>query len=131
MKKQYIFLILIIIILYLSYLIIDYKYKEYKINNHIDYIENKNNKLYQDIIKDKNDLEYMNTKAYKNKTLKEELWYKNIWENVIFITNEEKYNKYTQNEIVDFSPIIQEKQIWDNMDIFEKWMYFLFKKDIR
>jgi cell division protein FtsL len=72
MRKTYIFLILIAIILYLSYLIVNYKYKEYKINNHIEYIENENKKTSDEIVKSKDSLEYLNTNAYKKKVLKEE-----------------------------------------------------------
>jgi cell division protein FtsL len=77
MRKTYIFLILIAVILYLSYLIVNYKYKEYKINNHIEYIKNENDKISDEIIKSKDSLEYLNTNAYKNKILKEEQALKN------------------------------------------------------
>ena len=53
---------------------------------------------------------------------------------VIFITNENNYNKYTKPEIntdmVKQSLDVQ-KNIYDSMTVFEKWIYFLFKKDIR
>lgn len=132
MKKEYIFLIFIVIILYLLYLIVDYKYKEYKVNVYIDYIENINKKIAYSTQKNKETLEYINTRAYKNKVLKEEQSMKNKWETVIFITNEDKYNKYTKpDNNIDIKSIIQEKKIQDNMNIYEKWVYFLFKKDIR
>ncbi|MGE4443699.1 MAG: hypothetical protein AB7E37_01740 [Candidatus Altimarinota bacterium] len=131
-KEQYIFLILIAIILYLLYLIIDYKYKEYKINNHIEVIENNNTKMTENITYYKDQLEYINTKAYKNKVLKEEQSMKNKGEVVIFITNEDKYNRFSKDEASESTPVVQpERKIQDSMDIFEKWMYFLFNKDIR
>jgi cell division protein FtsL len=77
MRKTYIFLIMIVIILYLSYLIVSYKYKEYKINNHIEYIEEENKKTSTEINNNKDSLEYLNTNAYKNKVLKEEQAMKN------------------------------------------------------
>jgi cell division protein FtsL len=77
MKKEYLFLVLIVVILYLIYLIIDYKYKEYKINTHIEYIEKSNEKMKQLISENKDILEYISTKAYKNKVLKEEQSMKN------------------------------------------------------
>lgn len=132
MKKQYLFLVFIFIILYLLYSILEYKYKEYKINNHIEFIENNNNKMIDDIAKNKETLEYINTKAYKNKILKEEQSMKNKWESVIFITNEDKYNKFSKDEAPEISEnIIETKKIQDSMEIQEKWFYFLFKKDIR
>lgn len=131
-KEQYIFLIIIAIILYLLYLIVEYKYKEYKINNHIEIIQNNNDKMTNNIKEYKEQLEYINTKAYKNKVLKEEQSMKNKGEVVIFITNEDKYNKFSKEEISTITPEVkQEKKIQDSMSIFEKWMYFLFKKDIR
>lgn len=132
MKKQYLFLFLLIIILYLLYLIISYKYKEYKINTHIDItkiiIENKK----QEIINDKIRLEYIDTNAFKNKNLKENQSLINKWEKVIYITNEETYSTFaTQNDENEKINIIPEKNIYDSMDIFEKWIYFIFNKDIR
>lgn len=130
-KEQYIFLILIAIILYLLYLIVDYKYKEYKINNHIEVIDNNNSKMTENISYYKEQLEYINTKAYKNKVLKEEQSMKNKWEIVIFITNEDKYNRFSKDEVTLVALPQVERKIQDSMDIFEKWMYFLFNKDIR
>lgn len=131
MKKEYLFLIFIVIILYLLYLILDYKYKEYKINNHIEFIEKNNEKMKENIADNKEILEYINTKAYKNKVLKEEQSMKNKGEVVIFITNEDEYNKFSKNEISDTKPVVENKKLQDGMEIYEKWMYFLFKKDIR
>lgn len=134
MKKQYIFLIFIVIILYLLYLIIAYKYKEYKINTHMEIIQVENNEISNEINEKNQLLEYYNTKAYKNKILKEEQWLKNKDEVVIFITNEDNYNKYTKatDEIDQVKQSLDvQKNIYDSMTIFEKWIYFLFKKDIR
>ncbi len=131
-KQQYVFLILIALILYFLYLIIQYKYKEYKINAHITVVENTNSKISENIKNNKQQLEYINTKAYKNKILKEEQSMKNKAEVVIFITNEDKYNKFSNdNFVTETIAPIKEKQVQDNMEIFEKWIYFLFKKDIR
>ena len=99
-KQQYIFLILIVIILYLMYLIVQYKYKEYKINTHLQVIENNNVNMSDNISNYKQELEYINTKAYKNKTLKEEQSMKNKAESVIFITNEDKYNKFSKEKTI-------------------------------
>lgn len=134
MKREYIFVILIIVILYLLYLIIDYKYKEYKINNYIDYIQQDNLNLREDINKNKEFLEYINTKAYKNKVLKEELSMKNKWETVIFFTNEDKYKKFaTQNEeiISTKKEIIWDQSFLNSMSNYQRWIFFLFNKDVR
>jgi cell division protein FtsL len=133
MKRQYLFLVLVCIILYLSYLIVSYKYKEYKINNRIEYLEQTNALISQDIKKNKETLEYLNTRAYKNKILKEEQSMKNKGEKVIFITNEEIYNTYTKEEIMVPTELqeVGEELFYESMSIYERWMYFLFKKDLR
>ena len=135
MKKQYIFLIMIVIILYISYLIIVFTYEDYKTNSNIDYITTLNNE-----IKEKNKLaldiiKYKKSKAYRNKILKEQQSFKNKWEKVIYLTTEKKYNKFTKEvlpkeELTSASTIKKETFI-DSMTVYEKWMYFLFKKDIR
>lgn len=132
-KEQYVFLILIVVIVYLLYLILDYKYKEYKINSHIEIIQNTNEKMTKQIADNKEKLEYINTKAYKNKVLKEEQAMKNKAEVVIFITNEDKYNKFSKENVEEIPTTVnkQEIKIQDTMEVKEKWIYFLFKKDIR
>ncbi len=134
MKKQYIFFALIIIMLYLMYLIVSYKYKEYLINSNIEYLSNYNSKLNSSINEDKNMLEYLNTESYRNKILKKEQAMKNKWEKVIYITSESQYKKFvktdekqTNNDNYDE----EQTNIYDNMTNFEKWIYFVFKKDIR
>ncbi len=134
MKKQYIFLIMIAIILYILYLIGTFTYKEYKINWSIEYISKLNieikerNKLALEII------EYKKSKAYRNMILKQQLSFKNKWEKVVYLTSEQKYNKYV-NEVLPEEIDSLETNIEDNivngMTIFEKWIYFLFKIDTR
>lgn len=132
MKKQYIFLLLISIILYIWYLIVSFSYKEYQIASNIEYIKELNKTIKEKIEEAKKTVEYKNSLAYKNKILKEQQSYKNKGEDVIFITTQKDFNKYTQ--------IKQEKDIekieletidspTDNMNIYEKWMYLIFKKD--
>lgn len=131
MKKQYIFLILLLIILYLLYIIINYKYKEYKINTYIDNVKNiiENNK--KEIEIDKIKLEYISTNSYKDKILKENQWLINEWEKVIFITNKDIYSNFTMKKEQNKFKMEVNKKNYDSMSIFEKWMYFLFKKDLR
>lgn len=132
MKRPYIFVVMIVIILYLSYLIVSYKYREFKINNHIEYIEKENEKISKEIKINKDSLEYLNTNAYKNKVLKEEQALKNKWEVVVFITNEAEYDVFTKTwSISDIKNDYKEKNIYDGMDIWQKWIYFIFKKDVR
>ena len=62
---------MIVIILYLLFLIINYKYKEYNFNNYISYLNSENVKVKEEIASKVATLENVDTKAYKNKFLKE------------------------------------------------------------
>lgn len=137
MKKQYVFLIMIVITLYILVLIWRFKYNEYKINSHIDYITSLNKEIETKITNANQIIEYKTSTAYKNKILKEEQWFKNRGEKVIYLTSEDKYNKFTK-EIEEYREEVKEiiKTENDNntdtkeMSIYQKWIYFLFKKDI-
>lgn len=133
MKKQYIFIIMILIILYITYLIISFSYKEYKISSNIDSIKQFSNEIEEKILDAKQIIKYKTSKAYKNKILKEQQSMKNKWEKVIFLTKEEDFKKYT-NWIENLKLEIIETKKEENketieMSVFEKWMYFLFKKN--
>lgn len=133
-KKQYIFIIMILIILYIFYLIVSFTYKEHKINSHIEYILKLNNEIKQSINEANSTIKYKKSKAYRNKILKQQQSLKNGWEKVIYLTTEQKYNKYTQKseEIEKTKDIINTwSKITDWMSIYEKWIYVIFSKDIR
>ena len=133
MKKQYLFLMLLLIILYSIYLIWSYKYQEYKINSHIDDIRQINQEIEQKIIEWNKIIDYKSSNAFKNKILKEQQWYKNKWELVTYLTSEQVYNTYT-SEIKDTITQISMQEDNDdnleikNMTIFEKWLNLLFNK---
>jgi cell division protein FtsL len=97
MKKQYIFLSLLFITLYIIYLIISYKYREYKINSNIEYLKSMNEEISLKIDEAESLMEYKTTRAYRNKILKEQQGLKNKGEKVVYLTSEQKYNKYVEN----------------------------------
>jgi len=104
---------------------------------YIDEITNNNIAILEQIEESKLTLEYKNTRAYKNKILKSEQWLKNNSEEVISLIEEQEYKKYTE-DTVDikqqvFTPqsLLDEQSLLSTMTIYEKWIYFLFKKDIR
>lgn len=133
-KNHHIFIILIVIILYILYSIISYKYKEYTINSHIKYIASLNEDIKFKIEEAESIIEYKKSNAYKNKVLKEDQWLKNKWEIVIYLTTEDTYNKYTNSVSKEETPIVEiEKKIDETywMSIYQKWIYFIFKKDLR
>lgn len=134
MKKQYTFIIMILIILYLFYLIWSFTYKEFKINSNIEYITQLNEQLREWINKADNIINWKKSKAYINKALKEQQSLKNKGEIVVYLTTEEKYNKYTKEtltEKIDSLKVIIPDNITSSMNIYQKWIYFIFKKDIR
>ena len=98
MKKQYVFIIMIIIILYISFLIISYTYKEHITNSSIEYIKALTKDVEKKIDSAKKVVEYKTSRAYKNKVLKEQQSFKNVWEKVVYFTTEENFNKYTTIE---------------------------------
>ena len=117
------------------YLIISYKYKEYLINSNIEYLNDVNSKLAWSIQEDKDMLEYLNTEAYRNKILKKEQAMKNKWEKVVYITSETQYQKFMKTDEKqaenDDNFNDEKENVYDNMTNYEKWIYFIFKKDIR
>ena len=76
MKRQYIFIILIVMVLYMLYLIINSKYKEHKVNTQIELIKTINQDIKQGIKKAESIIEFKSSRAYKNKIIKEQLWMK-------------------------------------------------------
>lgn len=132
MKKQYVFLSMIWIILYIWYLIISFTYKEYKINSNIEYISNLNQSIKDKIEEAEKIIKYKSSLAYKNKVLKEQQSFKNKWENVVYLTTEKIYKKFTQevepieNQVEE---VINDSSIIDDMSIYEKWLYLIFKKN--
>jgi len=133
-KRQYTFLILLIVLLYLSYTIIQYEYKKYVIGEY----KQEQREIISDIrwyIEKANKIiEYKKSPAYKNKILKEQQWYKSKWEKVSYLTHEKIYNKFKSTTLVTQKKTIQktkQESITKTMTNFQKWIYFLLKKDTR
>ena len=133
-KRQYTFLILLIVLLYLSYTIIQYEYKKYVIGEY----KQEQREIISDIrwyIDTANKIiEYKKSPAYKNKILKEQQWYKSKWEKVSYLTHEKIYNKFKSTTLVTQKKTIQktkQESITKTMTNFQKWAYFLLKKDTR
>ena len=134
MKRQYVFLLLIFTILYILYLIVSYKYKEYRINTQIEYLATLKIEIEASIEKAEWIISYKSTIAQKNKVNKEEQGLKNKSEQVVYLTTEEKFNKYTKPSDGNakkktFEDVLTtEQKLIKEMSNYEKWMYFLFKK---
>ena len=132
MNKQYIFLWMVWIILYIIYLIITFSVKEYKINADIASIKVFISETIQYNKDALETIEYKQSAAYKNMILKEQQSLKNKWEKVIYLTTQKNYNKYTQK--IDGTGdkekniTIKKYSVTDNMSVPQKWNYFLFQK---
>jgi hypothetical protein len=82
-------------------------------------------------------IEYKTTKAYKNKILKAEQQLKNKWEEVTYVVTEERFKKFTSPEdsnawkqkVTEVLDSRQEKI--KTMTNFQKWVFFIFERDIR
>lgn len=131
--KRYTFMIMILIILYILYLISFLKYNDYEKNSYIESIKSSIVDIEKDIEKIDSLIEYKKSNAYINKVLKQEQNYKNKWEKVIYITSKEEYDKYTiKNVEIKKDEVVEEKENKiKSMTIHQKWIYFIFKKDIR
>lgn len=132
MNKQYIFLTMVGIILYILYLIISFSIDEYEIDEHITKLETfivDTQQYNQNALKT---IEFMQSTAYKNMVLKEQQSLKNKWEKVVYLTTQENYNKYTQEidyEKKEIEIEVRSYKPTDNMTIPEKWKHFI-KNDL-
>lgn len=138
MRKQYLFIFLICVMLYLLGLIANYKYNEYKIVVFMDEIREENKKISEEIQSAKKKIEKIRTAAYINKALKSQQGLKNPGEQVITLISEEKYNMYTQtwsesiiwNSPINLDPLTNESLL-ATMTIRQKWIYLILWKDTR
>lgn len=135
MKKEYILLILIVIMLYVLFNIIQYKYREYTVNTNIERIVALNHDIKTTIDRAEETITYKSTKAYRNKILKEQQGLKNRGEEVLYLTSESTYNRYVNNHTLTEEAVpqtgIEKNSVTESMTNYERWVYFLFKKDIR
>jgi len=121
--------------LYMIYLVWEETYEDYQINSNNEYLAEIRNDL-SDKIQEANDIiGYKNTKAYKNKILKEHQGLKNKGEQVVNLITEKKYEKYTKPSVPESSvieaPIDSEESLINTMSIYQRWVYFIFGRDIR
>lgn len=133
-KRQYIFLLLMLVLFYLSFKIVQFEYKKYTISGYIKQQEIVIKEVQNYLVKSNDTLKYINTPAFKNKILKEENWKKMKWEEVVILTSEKIYNKFSWKGIINNETIVKTKTKIDMtswMTNFQKWVYFLLNKDIR
>ncbi len=133
-KRQYIFLWLVFILLYLSFNIFQFEYRKYTISSYIKEQSNVIKNIKEYLEETTITLRYVNTKAFKNKILKSDEWMKMKGEEVIILTSEKIYNKFAWKQIIQNVEMNKEKKehnITSGMTNFEKWVYFLLNKNIK
>ncbi|MCT4617506.1 MAG: septum formation initiator family protein [Candidatus Gracilibacteria bacterium] len=128
MKKQYYFILPIIIMFYLIWLVLGNTYNNYKVNSKIKFYENYNSQTKQKNDFTKQEIAYFNTNAYKEKILKSEQNMINKGEKVIIITPkiEKEIKKIEVSEFI--APKSNNNKIIQNMDNLDKWIYVFTKK---
>ena len=133
-RRYYMFLILIFLLLLILYSIVDHKYRQYKIAEHIKSINELNLEIREYIKEAQETIKYKKSKSYQNKILKQDSL-KNRWEIVVYLKEEEDFNKFvnaTSEDTDGFSNI--KNRSYDEtygMSVYQKWMWFLFNKDLR
>jgi len=130
MKKryQYILFCLLLLIVYESYLVVLYKYKDFQINSYLSYITGENEKIEESIEKKKEHLAYVKTNAFLDKIAKTSQNKKNPGEEVIVLVTDEEVEEYKR---IDTSKQMiggggQKISKTAGMTNGEKWMYYIF-----
>ncbi len=132
-KRQYTFLVLLLVLLYLCYRVLNHEYNDYLKDKFMESREKTIQEIKKDLEYANSLIDYKKSKTYKNKVLKEQQWLKMKWEEVIIFTLEDKYKKYlTKEPIKTELEIIENKEdnVLDSMTNYEKWIYLIFKKDL-
>jgi len=123
-----------IILLYLSFKIIQFEYNKYNISLYIKGQKGVVNNIKTYLDETTWTIKYLNTKAFKNKILKSDDWMKMKWEKVIILTSEKVYKKFSWKKVIKNLDEIKDEKKYDitsTMSNFEKWIYFLLNKNVK
>lgn len=98
-KSQYILFGLILVVVYLIYLIVLYKYRDFQVNSYIDTLLSENQKLEQTIQDKKDYLAHINTNAFLDKVAKTSQNRKNPGEDVVFLVSKDDVDTYKKIDV--------------------------------
>lgn len=123
------------VLLYLVFSIIKNENKQYLIREYKSELKYWIEQVKDDNKKGKNTLVYKNTSAYKNKIQKEEQWYiAKKWEKVVYFTYKNNFDIFSkslaENALIEDKILHSQEYIMSTMTHYEKWIYFILKKDI-
>lgn len=98
-KSQYILFTLILVVVYLIYLIVLYKYRDFQVHSYIDSLLGENAKLEQTIEEKKDYLAHINTNAFLDKVAKTSQNRKNPGEEVVFLVSKDDVEAYKKIDV--------------------------------
>ncbi len=124
---------IILVIIYIIYLIIVDTYRNFQKDTYIEYLTEKNTTI-QDTIDNKRAYnEYIRTRAYKERIAKASQWKQLPWEVIINLVGSEEVESYKTFDVAgEIVRAIQNKPSpTQGMRNTEKWIYYIFRTDIR
>ncbi|MDD2486989.1 MAG: hypothetical protein PHS92_01305 [Candidatus Gracilibacteria bacterium] len=131
-RYQYILSILIIVIIYELYLIFSFKYIDIQKDSIITSTEDRIVKSKEKLEEKKKYFDYINSSAYKDKIAKSSQNKKNPGEDVTFIVTKEEIDQYKKIDVnTQMFQVQEQKGPTYGMSNPQKWIYYIFKFDIR
>jgi|GEM_PF-1486379 len=129
-KEQFFFLFYIILLFWLGGNIITHKMKNYTDDMRASALAEENTRTASQNEILKKYVIYLQTHAFRDKIIKDELGYKRRGETVISITNEETHRTYAVVSEDPIHPITyKQSSVQNTLHNYEKWIYFLFERN--
>jgi hypothetical protein len=120
------------VVVYLIYLIVLYKYRDFQVSSYIDTLLHENRQLEQDIQDRKDYLAHINTNAFLDKVAKTSQNRKNPGEQVVFFVSKDDVETYkkidVEKQMIGPEKVVSPTQGMSNA---EKWIYHIFRVDMR
>ena len=129
---QYILAILLFVILYEVYLVVYYKYEDFRVNTYMQSLEGENERTLDRIRRKKEYFASVQTNAYIDRIMKSSQNRKNPGEDPLFLVDQKEvagYNKLDTNALIVNT--IRPNSVTYGMNNREKWAYYLFGIDDR
>ncbi len=135
MHSRYLYILVVIIgfIVYEVYLIFVDTYNNHQKDSYISYLTQKNTSIQNTMEEKRMHNEYIRTTAYKERIAKASQWKQLPGETVINLVNSEEVELYKGFDVTKelISAEKQKPSPTQGMKNQEKWMYYLFRIDIR
>ena len=131
-KYPYVLVILLVIVVYETYLIISYTYEDFRINAYIASLEDENLSYKREIADKERHVAYIRTNAYVDRMAKSSQNRKNPSEEVVFLVDEKQVadtKKIDTFNQITTAPPDKTLSKTAHMTHQEKWWYYLFGVD--